>query len=146
MEFDSFRPLVSGLIGGLLTVWLMKRWSAAVPLAFKGKGAEQLVSEYKTGIVAANALFFATIALGIYLLNVWHVPRNSWAHGLLVIGLAVVAAAAGLLLPTVGKRRAYVAEAIAAFAIAERTPLVVLAGIGVIGAICLASALSMLAW
>ncbi len=141
MEFDTVRPIVAGVIGGLLSMWLMKRWSRLLPQAYNEKTAEQLVAEHRISIIAANVLFIGTIVFGIYLFKGGQVASNSWKHFFLVVGVAILAPLAALLLPAIGKGRSRAMEAVTAFAVAERTPLPVLAVIVVVGAVCLASAI-----
>lgn len=146
MELETIRPIVTGAIGGLLSLWLIKRWAPYVPHAYKDKSAEQLVTEYRASIVVANVLFFGTILIGVYLFKAGHMPSTSWRHLFLVVGVAILAPLAALLLPTMGKGRSQAVEAVTAFAIAERTPLPVLAAIALAGVVCLASALGGLSW
>jgi hypothetical protein len=141
MEIETLRPIITGLIGGLLSLWLMKRWAPFVPQAYKDKTAEQLVAENRTSIIAANILFIGTIVGGVYLFNAGYVTSTSWRHFFFVVGVAIVAPLAALLLPVIGKGRNRAVEAITAFAIAERTPLPVLAAIALVGVVCFASAL-----
>lgn len=146
MDLETFRPIITGTVGGLLSGWLMKRWAGYVPEAYKEKDAERLLSEYRVSIVVANILFIGTILFGVYFFKAGHVPSASWPHLLLVVGVAILAPLATLLLPTIGKGRSRAVEAVTAFAIAERTPLPVLAAIILAGVICLASALGSLPW
>ena len=146
IELETIRPIITGAIGGLLSLWLMKRWARYVPDAYKEKGADQFLSEYRTSVVVANVLFIGTILIGVYLFKTGRMPSTSWRHLFLVVGVAIVAPLAALLLPTIGKGRSRAVEAVTAFAIAERTPLPVLAIIVLAGVVCLASALGGLSW
>lgn len=141
MELEAIRPIITGAIGGLLSLWLMKRWARYVPEAYKEKGADQLLAEFRVSIVVANVLFFGTILFGVYLFKSGHMPSTSWKHLCLVVGVAILAPLAALLIPTIGKGRNRAIEAVTAFAIAERTPLPVLAAIVLTGVVCLATAL-----
>jgi hypothetical protein len=64
----------------------------------------------------------------------------------LVIGGAIVLPLAALILPAALKGRDQVIEALTAFAIAERTPLPVIAALAVVGVVCLTSALEGFVW
>lgn len=141
MELENIRPIITGLIGGLLSLWLMRRWARHVPETYKEKSAEQLLSEYRPRIVVAKALFIGIIVFGIYLFKAGHMPSTSWKHLFLVVGVAILAPLAALLFPAIGKGWRQTAEAVAAFAIAERTPLPVLVISIVVGVVCFASAL-----
>lgn len=145
MDFDSIRPLLTGSAGGLFTLWLMWRWARFVPRAHKEKDAKQLLAEHRTSLILANVLFFGTIFLGVYVFKAGLVPSNSWKHFALVAGVAILAPVAAVIIPVIGKGRDRIVEAIAAFAIAERTPVPVLAAIVLLGVICLAGAIGALA-
>lgn len=144
MDFESIRPFLTGTAGGLFTLWLMKRWARYVPRAYRDKSAKELVAEYRVSLIAANVLFFLTIGLGIYIFKIGLVPRNSWQHAALVAGIAFLAPVAVVVLPVVRKGKDRIGEAIAAFAIAERMPVPVLAAIIFLGMICLATAIGAL--
>ncbi len=144
LEFDAVRPVITGVIGGLLSLWLIRRWAPHVPQAYKAKTADQLAAENRIGIIVGNVLFIATMLVGVYLFKSGQVPSNSWSHLCLVIGVAVLAPLAAVLLPTIGKGRDRAVEAVIAFAIAERIPLLGVALICVVGIVCLTSALGSL--
>lgn len=144
MDFETIRPLFTGAIGGLLSLWLIRRWAPHVPQAHNSKTAEQLAAENRVGIVAGNVLFIGTILVGLYLFNSGKVPSNSWRHFLLLIGVALLAPVAAVLLPTIGKGRGRAIEAVIAFAIAERIPLLGVVLFGITGVVCLTSALGSL--
>ena len=146
MQLETIRPIITGAIGGLLSLWLMKRWARHVPDAYKEKSEEQLLSEYRANIVAANVLFIGTILIGVYLFKAGHIPSTSWRHLFLVLGVAILAPLVALLLPALGKRRIQAVEAVTAFAIAQRTPLPILAIVVLAGVACLASALGSFFW
>ena len=144
MEFDSVRPVITGVIGGLLSLWLIRRWAPHVPQAYNSKTAEQLAAENRVGIIAGNVLFIGAILVGLYLFNSGQVPSNSWRHFFLLMGVALLATVAAVLLPTIGKGRGRAIEAVIAFAIAERIPLLGVVLIGITGVVCLTSALGSL--
>lgn len=144
MDWDAIRPVITGTIGGLLSLWVMKRWAPYVPQAYKDKSAKQLAAEYRFSIVLGKLLFGGTIVIGVVLFQAGYFPRTSWAHFFLMVGVAISAQLAVLLLPAVGKGRSKAVEALVAYAIAERVPLPVVAAIALIGVVCLASAIGML--
>ncbi len=144
MDFDSFRPFLTGTAGGLFTLWMMRRWARFIPRAHRNTSAKELVALYRTSLITANVLFFCTIGVGIYVFKSGLVPHNSWQHAALVAAIALLAPVAAVLFPVIFKGKDRIGEAIAALAIAERTPVPVLAAIVLFGVICLTSALGAL--
>jgi len=137
MEFDSIRPFVSGTLGGLLTLFLLRKWAKYVPRKYGAKDAEALVAEYRTRILVANALFFGLIVVGIYLFRPGRIDmlgRNPLA---LVCGAVLSVPAMAIILPGLVTGRTRIVEAFVAYALAQRTPVPVLAAITVFGALCL---------
>ena len=57
MEFESYRPVITGLIGGLIAMWLTSRWAKTLPQRFAGKANDQLLREHRWTVRLANALF-----------------------------------------------------------------------------------------
>lgn len=144
MDFETIRPLLTGTAGGLFTLWLIRKWARFIPRAHRKKDAKQLLAEYRTSLIVANVLFFGAIFLGVYVFKAGLIPSNSWKHFALVAGVAILAPVAAVLIPVVGKGRDRIGEAIVAFAVAERTPLPVLAAIVLLGVVCLAGAIGAL--
>ena len=139
-----FRPFFTGAIGGLLSLWLIRRWAPHVLQAYNSKTTEQVAAENRVGIIAGNVLFIGTILVGLYLFNSGQVPSNSWRHFFLLMGVALLAPVAAVLLPTFGKGRDRAVEAVVALAIAQRVPLLGVVLIGIVGIVCLTIALGSL--
>ena len=144
MDFETFRPFLTGTIGGLLSLWLIKHWAPHMPDAYKAKTADTLMAENRVGIIVGNTLFIGTLLAGVFFFNSGQVPSNSWSHLCLVIGVAVLAPIVAVLLPTIGKGRDRAIEALVAFAIAQRIPMLGVGLIGILGVICLTGGLGSL--
>lgn len=144
VDFESFRPFLTGAIGGLLSLWLIKHWAPHMPDGYQAKTADQLMAENRVGVTVGNTLFIGTLLVGVFLFNSGQVPSNSWSHFCLVIGVAVLAPIAAVLLPTIGRGRDRAIEALVAFAIAQRIPMLGVGLIGILGAICLTGGLGSL--
>lgn len=144
MDLESIRPAISGLIGGAISVWLLRRFAKSVPETCGTKGADELVQENKLRILVANVLFFASLAGGLALYHFGYFERNDWRGLLLVFGIATVAPVLFLFLSSVAGGRRRVKEAYAAYAVAQRVPLGVLYAGFALGSICLFVALGSL--
>jgi hypothetical protein len=141
MEFESIRPIISGLIGGGISVWLIRRLAKSVPEICGVKGANELVQENKSKILVSNVLFFAALVGGIALYHFGYFERNDWRGLLLVFGVATVAPALFLFLASVAGGAQHVKEVYAAYAVAQRIPLAVLYAGFAVGSVCLFVAL-----
>jgi hypothetical protein len=144
VELDAVRPVITGVIGGLFSLWLIRRWAPYVPMAYKAKTADELAAENRVGVMVGNSLFIGAMLVGVWLFKSGQVPSNSWSHFCLVFGVAVLAPFAAVLLPTIGKGRDRAVEAVVALAIAQRVPLLGVVLIGIVGIVCLTIALGSL--
>jgi hypothetical protein len=113
-------------------------------MAYKAKTADELAAENRVGVMVGNSLFIGTMLVGVWLFKSGQAPSNSWSHLCLVVGVAVLAPFAAVLLPTMGKGRDRAVEAVVALAIAQRVPLLGVVLIGIVGIVCLTSALGSL--
>jgi hypothetical protein len=141
MELEAIRPVISGLIGGAISVWLLGRLAKSVPDTGGIKGADELVRENKTKILVSNILFFATLVGGVALYHFGYFERNDWRGLLLVFGIATVAPVLFLFFSSVAGGAQRVKEAYVAYAVAQRVPLGVLYAGFALGSVCLFVAL-----
>src|SRR5688572_8188252 len=65
MDIDSIRPVVSGLIGAFIAVWLTSRWGKSLPKDLAGKSNEDLTLQHKLAVLVANTMFFSGLGIGI---------------------------------------------------------------------------------
>jgi hypothetical protein len=133
MEFGEFRPIISGLIGGLIAIWLsivLARW---LPKVCNGKSVETLVLEYRYAIWFANSL----LALGfVGTLALWMsktMGNDDWRAAGLGIGGGCVAMLIGLALFGI-VRRSPLKEVYVAYAVSQKTPVFLVYGILICGA------------
>jgi hypothetical protein len=141
MDFEMIRPVVSGLIGGVISAWLLRRLARSVPEACETKGADELVLENKVKILVSNILFFAALIGGVALYHFGHFQRNDWRGLLLAFGIAAVAPALFLFFSSIAGGAQRVKEAYVAYAVAQRVPIGVLYAGFALGSICLFVAL-----
>lgn len=143
MEFDSIRPILTGLAGAAIAAWLGTRWAKSLPQGYRAKSREQLLQEHKVAVYTANALFLAGLFLGIALYKFGGYPGTDlWP---IAIGFGVASAApllALLVIPALSGRS--IAEAYVAFAWGQGTPIWATYGILGLGLLALIWALAKL--
>jgi hypothetical protein len=136
MEFDSIRPILSGLAGAAISTWLLTRWAASAPHAFGRKSREQLLREHRVAVYAANGLFLAGLFLGIALYKIGgYASTDPWP---LAIGFGLASAApllALIVIPALSGRS--IKEAYVAFAWGQGSPIWATYGILALGVFAL---------
>ena len=131
MEFESIRPAISGVLGGMIATWLTARWARNLPSSYNFKSLEALLKQHRPTIWVANILFFAGIICGVALYPMGDFadtdPRPLlWGFGLAsVLPLLAIA-----LISLVSGRN--IKEAYVAFALGQGSPL--WATYGILGA------------
>ena len=122
MEFDSIRPVISGVIGGMIAAWLTSRWAYGLPTQYGKKSRETLCQQHRLAIRVANVLFFVGLCIGIALFPLGRFADADWRPFLLGFGLASVLplAAIGVISLLSGRD---IKEAYVAFAWGQGTPL-----------------------
>lgn len=135
MDLGSSSPIISGIVGGVIAVWLLGK--LAKKTSRHDKEAADLVPEYKGRILLSNLLFFACIGGGVGLFDQGYFHRNDWSGGGLILGAALVAPALFLFLASVGGGSQRVRDAFRAYASTEGIPLWGLLGFFAFGVFCL---------
>ena len=145
MDADVFRPILSGLIGAVISGWLLSRLSRWVPVASAGKTAETLLAENRTRIYTANTVSFLSIVSAIVMYKSGYVRGNDWRPAALGYGFGCVAPVLFLYLSTVGGGARRTQEAFVAYAISQKTPPVVLYGLLFVGFVTFFAAIASVA-
>jgi hypothetical protein len=144
MDFETVRPIVSGLAGAALAAWLCHALSRWVPTVCNGKSAPQLVRENRAAIYLSNACFACGLIGAIAVYKLGHAASNDWR--IAAVGFGAGAVAPVLVLPlsaaTAGRAPK---EALVAYAIAQKIPTALLYAIFAFGSACLAAGLAGLA-
>lgn len=143
MDFESIRPILSGLLGGILAILFCNALSRWVPQICNGKSAETLIRENRVAIWLANALLFAGLLASIAIYQVGFLLNDDWRGGGLGAGGGCIVALA--MLPVVALVTGHSPkEAYVAYAISQRTPITLLYGILVLGVVLFATAVASL--
>ena len=67
MDFDTIRPIISGLIGATIAGWLAVKWANRLPHAKNQAKQRKLASDQKGVILAANVGAGIALATGLIL-------------------------------------------------------------------------------
>lgn len=125
MEFHEYRPIISGLLGGLIATLICAAWARWLPKGANGKAPETLLLQHRLAIRFANAAFFAGISLALYLYGWGGYESHDWRP--IALGAGMAFAGPIFVLPLVAwSRRCSAAEAYIAFALNQKTPTLVL--------------------
>lgn len=125
MDFSEYRPILSGLLGGLVATLVCAAWAKWLPKARNGKSPESLQLQHRLAVNIANATFLAGIGLALGMYAWGNYQSNDWRPIALGAGLACTAPL--IVLPLVAwARRCSAAEAYVAFALNQKTPTFVL--------------------
>ncbi len=126
MDKVSWGPLLSGLIGGMAAIWVTTRWAKFVPAKEGRKDASTLTRENRWRTLGANVAFFGALISGVFLFKSGYVAPNDWRVFGVFFGLAFLAPLAVLYISAALFGRSRVREAVAAYAMNQRMPLVAL--------------------
>ncbi len=137
---NDIRPILSGLAGGAVAVWLSHKLSRWIPTTLRGKPARLLVAENRTAIRWANAASASGLlsALALYLWGGY--ARNDWRPFGLGFGFALTAPL--IVLPVVAAlRKQNIKECLVSFAISQHMPIPVIYGLLLLGIPLLAASI-----
>ncbi|HWI19302.1 MAG TPA: hypothetical protein VNT81_16220 [Vicinamibacterales bacterium] len=125
MPFEDIRPIVSGLVGGVLALALGRWLSRWLPDKVNGKGAATLVHDHAVALRAGNIAAGAGLVGALVLYQWGGVADDDWRPLGVAVGLILSAPVTVVPLAS-WLRRQSAKEAIAAYAIKNRMPFVLL--------------------
>jgi hypothetical protein len=136
MDFESYRPILSGLVGGLIATWLAARWAKTLPQTFSGKSNDQLLREHRLAIWLANGLFLAGLGISLAMYQFGNYSSTDGTPLLLGFGFSgFMPILALLIIPIARNQRP--AEAYYAFSVSQNSPMGVTYGILTVAAVML---------
>jgi len=143
MEFDSIRPVLSGIVGGIIATWITSRLVRSLLRSYNSRSRESLLKQHRVAIWVANTLFFAGLCVGIALYPLGGFANTDWRPLLWGFGLASVLPLIALgLIPLISGRS--VKETYVAFSWGQGSPLWVTYGILGAGVVAFAFAVASL--
>ena len=122
MDFDSIRPILSGVAGGVIATWLTTRLARSLPESYNAKPRDVLLRQHRVAVHTANALFLAGLFLGVALYPLGGFANTDATPLLWGFGLASVLPLVALYFVSVGFGRS-AKEAYVAFAIGQGAPI-----------------------
>lgn len=132
MTLDELRPVLSGLAGGVVAVWLSHRLSRWIPASLNGKSAQSLVQEHRAAILCANVMAALGIFGALALYSVAGFASNDWRP--LGLGLGFALTAPLVAVPAVSWLTGRsVREGLVSYAISQRMPVVAIYGVLLLG-------------
>lgn len=134
MDFDTIRPIISGLVGGAIATYLCSKWAKDLPRSLGCKDQETLLRENKIAILAANTVFMASLiaAVAAYQLGYFH--DNDWRGFGLFGGFAFFSPLLCLAGFSFTKTDVTITEAVSAYSINQKTPTWLLFSLFIAGA------------
>jgi len=125
MEFHEYRPILSGLLGGLIAALMCAAWAKWLPKGLSGKAPETLLLQHRLAVRLANSVFFVGLGLAFYMYGWGGYRSQDWRP--LALGGGLAFAGPIFVLPLVAwSRRCSATEAYIAFALNQKTPILVL--------------------
>jgi len=125
MAFEDFRPILSGLVGGAVAVWLSSVLAGRMPISFRGKSIDRMAQENRSAIKVVNLLGLVGIFGALALYQFLNFAHNDWRPLALGFGFAFSAPLIWLPLSAVAANR-HPAEALIAYAHQQKMPATIL--------------------
>jgi hypothetical protein len=139
VDFTEYRPILSGLMGGLVAAIVCAVWSRWLPRGANGKSASNLLLQHRATVRLANAAFLAGICIALYMYGWGGYSSNDWRPIAFGAGISLTAPL-GILPLLAWLRRSSAAEAYVAFALNQRMPVFVMYPLLIAGVALLAVA------
>ena len=146
MTFDDIRPIVSGLVGVAIAIWLGRAMNSRMRARLGANRVDALLASHRVTVRIANGMFAAGILGALAMHRVIGFSDNDWRPLALGGGFALSAP----LLVMVGS--AILAgedprESVLAYAVSQKIPVPLINAAAVVGlAVFLAAATSLLGW
>lgn len=127
MRLEEFSPVLSGLIGGLIAIWLSWAWERWIAKGYKGRSAEILLSEGRSLCWGAAIIFFGGV-IAIILVPVSVFRNDDWRGLGVITGCTMNLILFWMWLWSCWRGRTF-SEAFITFSISQKIPTIVFSGV-----------------
>ncbi|TCZ80379.1 hypothetical protein [Lysobacter sp. N42] len=136
MEFDSIRPVISGLLGGTIASWLVARWARTLPSHYGAVPRESLLRRHRVAVYTSNGLFLGGLGFALWLYTAGGFAETDPRPMAIGYGIASTGPLLALTLISLVTGRS-IREAYVAFAWGQGSPIWATHGILVPGVVAL---------
>ena len=130
MDFESIRPVLSGIVGGGIALWLGARWQRRQS-SFERQSSQSLARTHKLASILASVLFFSGLITAIALYKVAEFESTDWIPFALGAGGGCLAALVALALVPLSRGQSVKDSYLAYAASQQSSPFVVYSILGV---------------
>lgn len=122
MEFEDIRPVFSGLLGGVIAIWVGNYMARKLPKSWAGISTEVLTRKHRVAIYLSNTTFILGIFFGLFLYMQGYFERSDWRG--MGIGFGVSCLGPTLILLSSSIIRGHrVMESFFAYGVEQKMPL-----------------------
>ena len=122
MDFDTIRPIISGLIGAVIAGWLSVKWAKRLPYAKSSKKQREVFDKQRQVIKFANAGAWLGIATGFILYLGGLLDRYDWRGLGISLGLTALLPLTVMVVGNLRGGSQAIKSGLQAYAIAQKTP------------------------
>lgn len=122
MDFDTIRPIISGLIGATIAGWLAIKWAKRLPHAKNRGKQEKLAKDQKRVVLAANVGAGIAIVTGFVLYLGGVLDDRDWRGLGLIMGLMAVLPSLVIVTCNLQGGIRQIRDGFMAYSLAQKTP------------------------
>lgn len=122
MDFDTVRPIISGLIGATIAGWLAVKWATRLPHARNQAKQRKLEREQKSVIFGANVGAGIALATGLVLYLGGILDNRDWRGMGLMMGLMALLPSLVIVSCNLRGGIRQIRNGFMAYALAQKTP------------------------
>ena len=129
MDFDTIRPIISGLIGATIAGWLAVKWAKRLPHAKNQAKQRKLAKEQKGVILAANVGAGIALVTGLILYLGGILDDRDWRGFGLMMGLMAFLPSLVIVSCNLRGGGRQIRDGFMAYSLAQKTPPFLLFGL-----------------
>ena len=126
MDFDTIRPVISGLVGAAIAGWLAVKWAGRLPYANSRAKQNELAGRHKKVVRMANVGFGIGLMTGLIIYLGGLMDSRDWRGLGWMMGLSGSLPLLVILLGGIGGGWQQVRSGFAAYSVAQKVPVAIL--------------------